>query len=130
MTMLNPHKPDFADFDERTRQIFSATIEFFESHGKAWLTQQDRDRVWYAEFIEFLKKERVFATFLTPASEADGDPDKRWDTARNAMFSEILGFYGMQYWYVWQVTILGLGPIWQSSNTAARRRAAELLRGR
>ena len=31
MTMLNPHKPDFADFDERTRQIFSATIEFFES---------------------------------------------------------------------------------------------------
>ncbi|BCI84313.1 acyl-CoA dehydrogenase [Mycolicibacterium sp. TY66] len=127
MTMLNPHKPDFADFDERTQQIFIATIEFFESHGKAWLTQQDRDRVWYAEFIEFLKKERVFATFLTPASEADGDPDKRWDTARNAMFSEILGFYGMQYWYVWQVTILGLGPIWQSSNTAARKRAAQLL---
>lgn len=127
MTMLNPHKPDFADFDERTQQIFSATIEFFESHGKAWLTQQDRDRVWYAEFIEFLKKERVFATFLTPASEAGGDPDKRWDTARNAMFSEILGFYGMQYWYVWQVTILGLGPIWQSLNVAARKRAAELL---
>jgi acyl-CoA dehydrogenase len=127
MTMLNPHKPDFADFDERTQQIFTATVGFFESRGKAWLTQQDRDRVWYAEFIEFLKKERVFATFLTPASEADGDPDKRWDTARNAMFSQILGFYGMQYWYVWQVTILGLGPIWQSSNAVARRRAAEQL---
>ncbi|MCV7193634.1 acyl-CoA dehydrogenase [Mycolicibacterium brumae] len=124
---LNPHTPDFAEFDERTRDIFLATIAFFEDHGKAWLKQQDRDRVWYAEFVEFLKKKRVFATFLTPASEADGDPDKRWDTARNAKYSEILGFYGMQYWYVWQVTILGLGPIWQSGNTAARKRAAQLL---
>ena len=35
----------------------------------------------------------------------------------------------MAYWYTWQVTILGLGPIWQSENTAARRRAAELLEG-
>ncbi|MEZ0049050.1 acyl-CoA dehydrogenase [Mycobacterium sp. MAA66] len=126
-TFLNPHAADFSDFDDRTRHIFAATVEFFESRGKAWLKQQDRDRVWYAEFVEFLKKERVLATFLTPASEATGDPDKRWDTARNAKFSEILGFYGMQYWYVWQVTILGLGPIWQSENATARKRAAELL---
>lgn len=126
-TLFNPHAPDFADFDERTRQIFTATIDFFESHGKAWLKQQDRDRVWYAEFLEFAKREGIFATFLTPASEAGGDPDKRWDTARNAMYSQILGFYGMQYWYVWQVTILGLGPIWQSDNPKARARAAALL---
>ena len=52
---------------------------------------------------------------------ADGDPDKRWDTARNAALSEILGFYGLGYWYAWQVTILGLGPVWQSDNAAARR---------
>jgi len=128
MTMfLNPHATDFAAFDQRTRQIFTATIDFFEGHGKAWLKQQDRDRIWYAEFIEFLKDERVFATFLTPATEADGDRDKRWDTARIAKYSEILGFYGMQYWYVWQVTILGLGPIWQSENAVARRRAAQQL---
>lgn len=126
-TLFNPHGPDFADFDSRTREIFTATIDFFESHGKTWLKQQDRDRVWYAEFLDFVKRERIFATFLTPASEAGGDPDKRWDTARNAMYSQILGFYGMQYWYVWQVTILGLGPIWQSDNAAARARAAALL---
>ncbi|MGV0625749.1 acyl-CoA dehydrogenase family protein [Mycolicibacter minnesotensis] len=126
-TLFNPHAPDFADFDERTRGIFTATVDFFESHGKAWLKQQDRDRVWYAEFLDFVKRERIFATFLTPASESGGDPDKRWDTARNAMYSQILGFYGMQYWYVWQVTILGLGPIWQSDNAAARARAAQLL---
>ncbi|WP_149359435.1 acyl-CoA dehydrogenase [Lolliginicoccus suaedae] len=124
---LNPREPDFTAFDATTRRIFDVTIDFFESKGKAWLKQQDRDRAWYSDFLDLVKRERIFATFLTPATEADGDPDKRWDTARNAMYSQILGFYGMQYWYVWQVTILGLGPIWQSSNTAARRRAAEML---
>ena len=69
----------------------------------------------------------AFATLLTPERDGGGDPDKRWDTARNAVFNEILGFYGLPYWYAWQVTILGLGPIWQSENDAARRRAAELL---
>ena len=26
-----------------------------------------------------------------------------------------LAFYGLAYWYTWQVTILGLGPIWMGS---------------
>ena len=52
-----------------------------------------RSDVWYADFIEFLARERAFATLLTPAREAGGDPNKRWDTSRNAVFNEILGFY-------------------------------------
>jgi acyl-CoA dehydrogenase len=32
---------------------------------------------------------------------------------------KITGFYGLPYWYTRQVTILGLGPIWQSDNAAA-----------
>jgi alkylation response protein AidB-like acyl-CoA dehydrogenase len=72
-------------------------------------------------------RERIFATFITPAEQANGDPDKRWDTARICAFNEITGFYGLPYWYTWQVTILGLGPIWQSDNADARRRAAGLL---
>jgi acyl-CoA dehydrogenase len=64
---------------------------------------------------------------LTPAANAGGHPDKRWDTARVAALSEILGFYGLNYWYPWQVTILGLGPVWQSGNAGARERAAAAL---
>jgi acyl-CoA dehydrogenase len=64
---------------------------------------------------------------LTPAAEAGDSPDKRWDTARNCAFNEISAFYGLQYWYTWQVTILGLGPIWQSANAGAKARAAALL---
>ncbi|MGB9013270.1 MAG: acyl-CoA dehydrogenase [Aeromicrobium sp.] len=39
----------------------------------------------------------------------------------------MLGFYGLSYWYPWQVTALGLGPVWQSDNAPARARAAAAL---
>src|SRR6185436_14747776 len=125
--LFNPRSYDPADFDEATRRALQATIDFFESRGKATLKEHDHERTWYADFLEFVKRERIFATLLTPAAEAAGDPEKRWDTARISAFSEITGFYGLAYWYTWQVTILGLGPIWQSDNAAARSRAAELL---
>ncbi len=41
---------------------------------------------------------------------------------------ELLAFYGLGYWYCFQVSILGLGPIWMSANEAAKRRAAEFLK--
>ncbi len=125
--LLNPATYDGSEFDPLTRHVFRATIDWFEAKGKARLLAESHTDVWYADFIEFLGRERVFATLLTPARDAGDADGKRWDTARNAVFNEILGFYGLPYWYAWQVTILGLGPIWQSENEAARARAARLL---
>jgi len=125
--IFNPRTCEFSEFDDATRHLLGATVDYFETLGKQRLLAENRDRIWYQDFLDFVKRERLFATFLTPAEFADGDPDKRWDTARNARLSQVLGFYGMQYWYVWQVTVLGLMPIWQSTNTEARRRAATLL---
>src|SRR4051812_18543697 len=125
--LFNPRLFDGSEFDPATQRLFRATIDWFEAKGKARLASETRSDTWYADFVEFLARERAFATLLTPARDAAGDPDKRWDTRRNAAFNEILGFYGLTYWYAWQVTILGLGPIWQSDNEAARGRAARLL---
>ena len=125
--LFNPRSYDAAGFDEPTRKALLATIEWFESRGKRKLKDDDHERVWYSDFLEFVKRERIFANFLTPAGEAGGDPDRRWDTARICAFNEITGFYGLPYWYTWQVSILGLGPIWQSENGAAKQRAARLL---
>jgi alkylation response protein AidB-like acyl-CoA dehydrogenase len=125
--LFNPKTFDGSAFDAETRRVLLATIEWFESRGKQALKESDRKRAWYADFLDFVKRERVFATLLTPAREAAGDADKRWDTARICAFNEIIGFYGIPHWYTWQVSILGLGPIWQSDNAEARRRAAELL---
>ena len=125
--LFNPASYDAAEFDQATRRLFRATIDWFEAKGKTRLTAETRSDGWYSDFIAFLASERAFATLLTPGRDAGDDQDKRWDTARNAVFNEILGFYGLPYWYAWQVTILGLGPIWQSDNAGARERAAGFL---
>jgi alkylation response protein AidB-like acyl-CoA dehydrogenase len=125
--LFNPRTYDPADLDPESRRLLRATIEFFESRGKERLKADDRDRVWYSDYLDFIAREGLFAKFVTPAAEGGGDPDKRWDTTRICEFNEISAFYGLQYWYTWQVSILGLGPIWQSGNAAAKQRAARLL---
>ncbi|WP_019204222.1 acyl-CoA dehydrogenase family protein [Tsukamurella sp. 1534] len=125
--LLNPSTADYAHFDAETRRLLRATVEFFESYGKERLLRADLEAEWVADFLEFEKREKLFATFLTPAAYAAGDPNRRWDAARNAALSEIFGFYGLSYWYAEQVTILGLGPIWMSDNEIAKQKAAQQL---
>ncbi len=127
MELLNPSEDRFDHLDPTSRKLMRETIRFFEKKGKARLKEDDHERRWYADFLEFQAKHKLFATLLTPAEEAAGDSDKRWDTARNCALNEILGFYGLPYWYTWQVTILGLGPLWMSANTAMREKTARLL---
>ncbi|MGB3210643.1 MAG: acyl-CoA dehydrogenase [Desulforhopalus sp.] len=123
--LLNPKTESYDHLDESSRGLVRKTIDFFEQKGKAKLKDDDHERVWYSDFLEFSKKEKLFATFLTSAEY--GTDDCRWDTFRNCAINEILGFYGLSYWYTWQVTILGLGPIWMSDNEKVRTRTAELL---
>jgi acyl-CoA dehydrogenase len=123
--ILNPRKNKYEYLDEKSRSIMLKTIAFFESKGKEKLKADYHEKVWYADFIAFLKKERIFSTLLTPS--VYGAEDCRWDTYRNCAFNEILGFYGLPYWYTWQVTILGLGPIWMGNNETVKAKTAKML---
>lgn len=123
--LLNPKREGYPNLDRESGALVRKTIEFFEQKGKAQLKHDDHERVWYADFLEFSKKEHLFATFLT--HRGYGAAGCRWDTNRNCALNEVLGFYGLSYWYTWQVTILGLGPIWMSTNETVKKRTAELL---
>jgi len=93
------------------------------------LKEDFHERRWYSDFLEFVKENEIFSTLLTPSEHAeDGDPDKRWDTFRICDFNEILAFYNLSHWYTWQVTILGLGPIFMGNNDAMKKETARLLR--
>ncbi len=126
--LLNPKTETFEHLDPGSRELMKKTIDFFEKRGKARLKEDFHERRWYSDFLDFLKESRVFAKMLTPSAYAEGDPDARWDTFRNCDFNEILSFYNLSYWYAWQVTILGLGPIWMSANEKIKKRAAEMLK--
>ena len=126
--LLNPKTETFAHLDPASRELMQKTVAFFENKGKAKLKEANHERRWYADFIEFLKENEVFAKLLTPTEYAPEDPDARWDTFRNCDFNEILGFYNLSHWYAWQVTILGLGPIWMSKNESIKQKAAQMLK--
>ncbi|MCU0585635.1 MAG: acyl-CoA/acyl-ACP dehydrogenase [Desulfobacterales bacterium] len=126
--LMQPKKLKTLLSDPGSQVILEKTVAFFETMGKTRLTEDFNRKVWYRGFVDFIAAERVFAKLLTPRAYGGGDPDCRWDTARNSEYSELLAFYGLGYWYCFQVTILGLGPIWMSQNEAAKVRAAELLR--
>jgi acyl-CoA dehydrogenase len=125
--LFDPNSYHPSHFDPETRRQLRAVIDWFEGRGKARLLRDDLEAAWVSDFLDFIKQERIFATFLTPSEYGGGDANKRWDTSRNAALSEIFGFYGLSYWYAEQVTILGLGPIWQSDNIKAKERAAAQL---
>ncbi len=125
MFLLHPHDRDRYYPDVRSDEVMRKTIEFFESKGRRRLKDDDHAAVWYQDFLDFVAREGIFATMCTPAGY--GAADSRWDTWRVCEFAEILGFYGLQYWYTWQVTVLGLGPIWMSDNEEVKQRTARLL---
>ncbi len=125
MKLINPSNFKSACPDSKSREIMTKTIQFFESRGKRRLKKDDHEAAWYSDFLDFQKKEKIFATLMTPPPY--GDSEARWDTWRNSELSEILGFYGLNYWYTWQVSMLGLGPIWMSKNEAVKKRTAKLL---
>ena len=126
--LIQPEKYKSLMADEGSRAIMDKTIAFFEKMGKERLLEDFNKKIWYKAFVEFIGKEQIFAKLLTPKEYAGGDPDCRWDTARNSEFSELLAFYGLGYWYCFQVSILGLGPIWMSPNEKAKQKAAKLLK--
>ena len=126
--LIQPKKYKSLMADDGSLAIMEKTIDFFENMGKAQLLDDYNRKVWYKEFVDFIGKEQIFAKLLTPKEYADGDSDCRWDTARNSEYSELLAFYGLGYWYCFQVTILGLGPIWMSPNEKAKKKAAKLLK--
>ncbi len=126
MVLFHPRKTDWSHLDDDSRKVVLGLIDFFESKGKQALKHDDHERVWYQDFLDAQRELGLFADFLTPAGY--GGAGARWDTTRIDAVNEVLGFYGLAYWYTWQVSILGLGPIWMSDNEDAKRRAAAFLR--
>ncbi len=127
--LFNPRTYDPTSFDERTREQLVALVDFFETKGLARNKEEYYSGEWYTDFLSLVAEKKIFATFATPAEVGAlvGDDDARWDLARINELNEILGFYSLAHWYAWQVSVLGLGPVWLSGNDEARRRVAGLL---
>ncbi|MFZ5596640.1 MAG: acyl-CoA dehydrogenase [Bacillota bacterium] len=126
MFFLNPqnYKREFPD--EKSRQIMLDTIQFFERKGLSGIKEDDHACRWYDDFLQFIEDEHIFSILLTPAGY--GEPDARFDLSRICEFSELTAFYSLAFQYCFQVSILGLGPIWMGNNENVKRLTGKLLR--
>ena len=129
MILLDPKNHDRPYPDSRSSELMRKTIGFFEAKGKAKLLEDYYARPWYADFLEFVKQGAHLRLHLH-ARRRGRCPTRVGTPGAICEFAEILGFYGLQYWYTWQVSVLGLGPIWMSDNEALRQRAAAGAGGR
>jgi acyl-CoA dehydrogenase len=123
--LLNPNRQSRPYRDEKSRDIMLKTIAFLENKGLKKIKQDYHEKVWNYDFVEFLKKENILGTLMTPSGY--GPEDSRWDTYRICEFAEITAFYGITYWYTFQVSMLGLGPIFLGSNEDVKHKTARLL---
>ncbi len=127
--LFNPATYAPTSFDEGTREQLTALVDFFETKGLARNKEEYYAGEWYSDFIKLVADKKIFATFATPAEVGGlvGARSARWDLARINELNEILGFYSLAHWYAWQVSVLGLGPVWLSANDEARALVAGLL---
>jgi alkylation response protein AidB-like acyl-CoA dehydrogenase len=132
MLLLNPTTYDPSFLDEDSRAAMRDLVAFFEAKGLAEMKDEYHAGTWYKDFLDFSAERALFAGVATPANVAalmdQVRGDGRWDTARINELNEVLGFYSLDHWYTWQVSVLGLGPVWLSANEGARRLVGELLR--
>jgi len=129
MLLFHPKTYSASRYDAPTRKALLAVRDFFEAKGHDALKRELHEATWYQDFLDFLTDRGVFALFGTPAEPGRlaGSKSARWDTARNNDLGELLAWYSLEYWYAWQVTVLGLGPVWMSGNGEARARVARQL---
>lgn len=124
--LLNPQNYVSPQKDQKSQEIMEKTIHFFEDKGLKSIKEDDQASRWYTDFLKFIKNEQIFSTLLTPTGY--GASDSRFDLSRVCEFNEISAFYSLSYQYAYQVSILGLGPIWMGDNEKAKHLTAQKLR--
>ncbi|MFW5988927.1 MAG: acyl-CoA dehydrogenase, partial [Desulfosudaceae bacterium] len=102
------------------------TIEFFENKGLKKMKEDFFSFEFTYDFAEFVKKEGIFEILFLPRGY--GEEDQYYSTYRMFEFSEICGFYGTAYWYMYHVSTLGLDPIFLGDNEELKQRAVQILR--
>ena len=125
MFLFNPktYRPEHPD--QHTNEMLQAVAGWFEAKGLKSIKKDWHEKTWNYEFVEFMKSRQVLATLMTPQGYGE---NAAWNTLRNVEFAEIAAFYGITYWYTFQVSMLGLGPIFNGDNEQVKQRAAQLLK--
>jgi len=125
MFLFNPKTYRGQHPDRHSNEMLQAVAGWFEAKGLKSLKKDWHENTWNHDFVDFMQSRQVLATLMTPQGYGE---NAAWNTLRNVEFAEIAAFYGITYWYTFQVSMLGLGPIFNGDNEQVKQRAAQLLK--
>ena len=123
--LINPKRYDVQHADQKTHDVMKNTINFFEHKGLKAIREDDKLFKWQEDWIKYQGEKEIYATMLT--CKGYGRSDSRFDLSRICELNEIFGFYGFAYQYPYQVSILGVGPVWMSNNEEQKQELAQQL---
>ena len=89
--LFDPNTYDPQQFDDETRRLLRATIDFFEGQGKKRLLDDDLTARVPSGLRRLREARKAVRDVPDPVGVRGRRPDKRWDAARNAALPEILG---------------------------------------
>ena len=129
--LFNPRTYTGEGVDAKTAEIMKSTIARMEHHGLREMKMDDVMNRYCEYFVKHEKDIGAFAHMLTPKGYGPDPENAMFDLRRITEYNEMLSFYNLAARYIFQVSILGLGPIWMSDNEHIKTKAAQdLIDGR
>jgi acyl-CoA dehydrogenase len=105
--------------------LIAKLVSFFEAKGLAALKEEDRCETWYADWLDYQRAHRLYASLLTPRAYATADGG--FDLLRMARFLEVFAYHSPSHGYSLQVTFLGFFSILMGDNAALKQEAVATL---
>lgn len=100
-------------------------VDFFQDKGLETLKQQDRQEVWYQDWIDYQARHGLYASLLSPRQYSSRG--HQFDLRRLTRFLEAFAYFSPAHAYSLHVSFLGLFPILMSSNEPLKKEAVAKL---
>ncbi len=123
--ILNPNKMSGTFPDAKTNQVMKDVRDHLENFGKLQILKDVANKRDLEDWYKYQGSKNVYSTMLTPAGY--GNKDTSFDLSKISAISELLAFYNPSIWYTFQVSLLGVCPIWMSDNEYQKNELAKLL---
>lgn len=103
----------------------SQLCAFFQAKGPKALKEEDRQEIWYQDWIDYQAKHGLYASLLS--AQQYSKQGHQFSIFRLTRFLEVCAYLSPAHAYSLHVSFLGLFPIYMSSNESLKREAVARL---
>lgn len=119
------HPQFFVGTEYEKDPAFLALFRFFQEKGLAQLKKEDREEVFYDDWLAYQAEHGIYASLLSTAKYSTRGHS--FNLQRICRFMEAFAYYSPSHGYSLQVSFLGIFPLLQSKNPEMQALAVRTL---